>query len=184
MENQNSLDLNQVFKDVIGHQQPIYEIKSKFINILKGQSVYVTDLSKEECSWMVHNLDCIENILKSKKAIAILWYLSKYKESYIQQMSRCLRSYTAPVRYWVNSFKKLWVVEERHSTFRKDKIYYYLNINTYPNIINVFLNLIKEKYGEEQLEYMIRPNLTYNNNIEDKQYNAIKKIRNKNLSSN
>ncbi len=177
MEQKNNLDLMQVFKDVLGHQQPIYEIKSKFINIMKGQSVYATNLSKEECSWMIHNIDCIENILNSKKAIAIIWYLHKYKESYIQQISRCLRSYTAPVRYWINSFKKLWIVEERQSTFRKDKIYYYLNYNTYPNIVGVFINLIKDKYGEEQLENMIRPNLTYNNMIEDKQYNAIKKIR-------
>ncbi len=178
MEDKNNLDLMQVFKDVLGHQQPIYEIKSKFINIMKGSSTYDTNLSKEECSWMIHNIDCIENILNSKKAVAILWYLNKYKESYIQQISRCLRSYTAPVRYWMNSFKKLWVIEERQSSFRKDKIYYYLNLNTYPNIINVFMGLIKDKYGEEQLENMIKPNLTISNTVEDKQYNAIKKIRN------
>ncbi len=175
----NELDLVQVFKDILQHQQPIYEVKSKFINILKGQSVYTTQLSKEECSWMIHNIDCIENIINSKKAIAILWYLYKYKESYIQQIARCIRSYTAPVRYWINSFKKLWLVEERQSTFRKDKVYYHLNFNVYPNIIAVFLKVIKDKYGEDELNNMIRPNLNPDNTIQDKQYEAIKKSRSK-----
>ena len=40
------------------------------------------------------------------------------------------------------------------------------------------MTLIKEKYGEEYLDNIIRPNLTISNTIEDKQYNAIKKIRN------
>lgn len=174
---QNDLDLIQTFRDILGHQQPIYEIKSKFINILKGQSSFTTQLSKEECSWMIHNLDCVENIINSKKAVGVLWYLHRYKESYIQHVARCLRSYTAPVRYWVDSFKKLWLIEERSSSFRKDKIYYHLNFNTYPNIIASLLVLIKEKYGEDYLDNIIRPNLTISNTIEDKQYNAIKKVR-------
>ncbi|MFA5176328.1 MAG: hypothetical protein WC413_03675 [Candidatus Nanoarchaeia archaeon] len=174
------LDLIQVFRSVLGHQQPIYEIKSKFINILKDQSSFSTQLSKEECSWMIHNIDCIENVINSKKAVAVLWYLHKYKESYIQHIARCLRSYTAPVRYWVDSYKQLWLVEERQSTFRKDKIYYHLNHQQYPNIIGIFVTLIKEKYGEEFLDNMVRPNLSSNNTIEDKQYNAIRKIRNAN----
>ena len=178
MTQPNDIDLMQTFKDILGHQQPIYEIKSKFINIMKGQSSYTTQLSTEECSWMIHNLDCVENIINSKKAVGVIWYLYKYKESYIQQVARCLRSYTAPVRYWVGSFKKLWLIEERSSSFRKDKIYYHLNLNAYPNIINILIKLVKEKYGEDYLDNIIRPNLTVSNVVEDKQYNAIKKIRN------
>lgn len=171
-----NLDLKQVFKKVINNEQPIYQIKSKFINILKNQSKYITSLSRDETNWMVQNLDAIENIVNSKKAVAIFWCLFKNKECFTAQIARQTRSYTSPIKYWLNSFKSIWLIEERSSAFRKDKVFYHLNKSVYPNLIGTFIVLMKEKYGEPELNNMITPDRT-NGMIVDKQYDAIRNIK-------
>lgn len=172
------LDIKHIFNKVVNHSQPIYQLKSKFINIIKKQSKYTTSLSRDEINWMVQNLDAIENIVNSKKAVAIFWCLFKNKESYTAQIARQVRSYTSPVKYWLRSFKSIWLVEERSSAFRRDKVFYHLNRAIYPNLIGTFITLMKERYGEPELNAMTTPDRS-GGLIVDKQYNSIKHIKNK-----
>ena len=178
----SQLDIKQVFSQIVNKEQPTYQLKSKFINILKKQSKYDTSLSRDEVNWMVQNIDAIENILSSERACAVIYCLFKYKECYIAQISRLVRSYTSPVKYWINSLKKVWLVESRGSQFRNDKVFYHLNKNIYPNIISCFVSMMVDRYGKQGLNNLITPDRK-DGGVVDKQYSAITKTVNKTVKS-
>lgn len=167
------LKLLHVFEDILNSNSPIMAIRMKFINILRDTSSLKTSLSPDEINWMVHNLDCIENIMRSKKAKTVMWCLYRKKETYIQEIARCCRDYTPPIRYWINFFKNLWLLEERQASFNKQRVYYHLNYKTYPNIIKAFLEIITKTHTEEYLDSLIKPNRRNDNTIVDLQYESV-----------
>ena len=142
------IDLLSIFKNVVGREEPLFLIKSKFINILKEHSSYKTSLSKKEVGWIINNLDMVDNIYDSKKACLVLWHLHRRKESFIQEIGRELNSYASPVKYWVKSLQHKCLIESRVTTYKSrglhNKVYYYLNTKEYPNIIGTLIFLIQE----------------------------------------
>lgn len=125
----------------------------------------------------MNNIDCIERIIESKKACAIIWCLHKHKECYPAEISRLTRNWGNAVNHWLKNLKKkTWLIEERESNFSNDRVFYHLNYSQYPTIIGTLLITMKNKYGETGLDKLITPD-TKNGEIIDKQYEAIKKIR-------
>ncbi len=176
MINIEDINLKQIFSQVINKQQPIFTIKSKFANIMKDQSNLTINIPKEEIVWLMNNIDCIERIIESKKATSIIWCLYKYKECYAAEIARLTRNWTNTVNHWLKNLKKkTWLIEERQSSFSNDRIFFHLS-KTYSNIINTLILTMKDKYGEAELNKLVTPDMK-NGEIVDKQYNAIKKIR-------
>ena len=175
------IDLIEVFQNIIQKKERIFVLKSRFVNILKEQSVFSADfLSKEEIIWLANNLDFIEPIMKSDKAKGVLWYLHNYKEGYIQDISRKVCSYSTPVRYWILTLENCWLVESRTSTYGDKRVFYHLNYDQYPNIIGALLHLMVKKYGEEYLNKLITPKRRNDGTIIDKQTESVIKGRRRN----
>jgi len=112
--------------------------------------------------------------MKSDKAKAVIWYFHKYKEDYIQEVSRKLYSYSTPVRYWIKTLQNCWLLESRVSTYKDNRIYYHLNYEQYPNIIGSLITLIRYWKGVETLNQFITPRKRTNRTIVDKQTDSVK----------
>lgn len=180
-DHKKELNVLKIFDDIVNNRSPVLETRMKFINILRGTSEYSIILDDNEKNWMIHNLDLIANIIHSKKAIMIMWCLYRQKESYIQEIARCCRSYTTPIKYWINVFENCWLVESRRTSFGKRKIFYHLNYENYPNIIETFLELLRNKHNEEYLDSLVIPNRKNDGTIIDLQKDALYKARKKRL---
>lgn len=177
------VDIVEIFNDVLNYDRSINEIRNVFINILKNKSNNITDLNDHECNWMIQNIDAVECILNSKKAVAVIWCLHKRKESYISEMARLCGSYVNPIRHWISKFQKMWLVESRHTTFGRKIVKYYLNNEIYPHIIHTLIDIIKKKYSEEELDLLITPTRRRDKTLIDYQNEALarsRKIKRKN----
>ena len=178
---ERELNVLKIFDDILNNKSPILEVRMKFINILRKTADYDTPFNDNEINWMIHNIDCIPNIVNSKKAIMVIWCIYRQKETYIQEIARCCRSYTTPIKYWITLLENLWLIEKRISTFGRKKVFYHLNYKNYPIVINTFLELFKQKHTEEYLDSLVIPNRREDGTLIDKQKEALKNARRKRL---
>jgi len=176
------LDVLNIFDKIYFKKTATTELRSIFLGVLRETSTYNTSLSREECTWMLNHMDWIAKIIKSKKASIVFWCLFRYNSPYIQEMGRYCNSRTDPIRHWIIKFRNMWIVDSRPSL--GSSIYYFLNIDIYPNIIGAFLKMIEQEHGRNYLDLMTTPQRDQEGNPIDIQGDSVKEAQRKKTSLN
>ena len=186
--------VKRIFEEILSGDANVSEIQDTFRDTIKNKSKYQTELSTNECFWILNNLSWIPRILKPKReeeiplSSIILWCLynkemeDERKEAkgikpirglYIQEMGRRCYCHTTPIKNWIKKYHNDIGLVKRRSSLDYS-IRYILNRKESGMIIGILLYIMKNQYGEKRLDKMVTPAKNEDGSYIDLQGNSVK----------